>query len=173
MLSETKENHAMELGTAAYTIGHSVRSMDEFIGLLKGHDVRVLVDVRTIPKSRRVPHFNGSELARTLLAHGIHYVHMKSLGGLRHPRKDSHNTQWRNESFRGYADYMETHEFHKALDELVSIIREQPAAIMCAEAVPWRCHRNMIADALTALHNVRVLHIVSPGQTRVHIPAAP
>lgn len=158
----------MKVNLAVHTIGHSTRSIEEFIELLQGHGVKLLADVRTIPKSRRVPQFNGDILPPSLEAAGIHYVHMKKLGGLRHPRKDSPNIGWRNEGFRGYADYMATEEFRTALSELVEAARESPTAIMCAEAVPWRCHRSLVADALVVLHGATVRHIMSLTRADTH-----
>jgi uncharacterized protein (DUF488 family) len=153
-----------------HTIGHSTRSADEFVALLSAHGVGMLADIRTVPKSRRVPHFNIDALPRVLEASGIGYQHMKDLGGLRKPKGDSPNSGWRNDSFRGYADYMQTPEFARALDELVAVAAAQPTAIMCAEAVPWRCHRSMVADALAVLKGARVLHIMSPTAANEHKP---
>jgi uncharacterized protein (DUF488 family) len=147
------------------TIGHSNRSLEEFLEMLKAHGVDVLVDVRTVPRSRHNPQFNRENLPRPLAAEGIEYVHMPGLGGLRHPQRDSRNTGWRNLNFRGYADYMQTAEFKSHLDELMS--REGGVAIMCAEAVPWRCHRSLIADALTA-RGVPVRHIMSATKANPH-----
>jgi uncharacterized protein (DUF488 family) len=152
-----------------YTIGHSTRTLDELVDALRSFGVRLLVDVRTIPRSRHVPQFNREALGRRLPRRGIRYAHLKTLGGLRKPRPDSRNTAWRNASFRGFADYMETPEFAEALDELRGLAKDVgPAAIMCAEAVPWRCHRSLIADALTARGHV-VLHIMGPGAARPHV----
>jgi uncharacterized protein (DUF488 family) len=131
-----------------FTIGHSTHSLDEFIALLKAHAIRHLVDVRSIPKSRHVPQFNSDALASSLHAAGIQYTHLKALGGRRHSRKNSINTGWRNTSFRGYADYMATPQFAEGLATLIEIAGSTPTAIMCAEAVPWRCHRSLVADAL-------------------------
>ena len=131
-----------------FTIGHSTRSIDEFISLLKAHGIRHLVDVRSIPKSRHVPQFNSEAFASSLHAAEITYTHLKALGGRRHGRKDSINTGWRNASFRGYADYMASPQFADGLAALIEIARTAPTTIMCAEAVPWRCHRSLIADAL-------------------------
>lgn len=133
-----------------WTVGHSTRALIDFIALLQAHGIRRLVDVRTVPRSRHNPQFNQDSLPASLQPAGIEYVHMPSLGGLRHARRDSTNTAWRNASFRGYADYMQTPEFEQALEELIRLAQEQPTAIMCAEAVPWRCHRSLIADALVA-----------------------
>lgn len=149
------------------TIGHSTRAIEEFIAMLQAHDVQQLVDVRTIPKSRRVPQFNQDALAAKLEAAGIRYVHLKELGGLRHAKKDSINLAWRNASFRGYADYMGTDEFRAALDRLLDLARTKRTAIMCAEAVPWRCHRSLIGDALLA-RNVQVEDILSVTSRRPH-----
>jgi uncharacterized protein (DUF488 family) len=134
--------------TVLFTIGHSTHSIDEFIALLNAHGIRHLVDVRSIPKSRHVPQFNSEALASSLTTANIGYTHLKNLGGRRHSRKNSINTGWRNTSFRGYADYMVTPQFAEGLAALIEIARTTPTAIMCAEAVPWRCHRSLIADAL-------------------------
>jgi uncharacterized protein (DUF488 family) len=149
------------------TIGHSNRPLEELIGMLQAHGVNLLVDVRTVPKSRYNPQFNTDSLPAPLRAAGIEYLHMPGLGGLRHARKDSINTGWRNDSFRGYADYMQTPEFDAALVELVQASNGRQAAVMCAEAVPWRCHRSMIADALTA-RGVAVEHIMSGDKSSPH-----
>ena len=135
---------------AVLTIGHSTRPIDEFLSILQAHGVEQLVDVRTIPKSRRVPQFNQEALAASLKSAKIRYIHLKALGGLRHPKKDSINLGWRNASFRGYADYMATAEFRDALNRLLDLARTKRTVIMCAEAVPWRCHRSLIGDALLA-----------------------
>jgi uncharacterized protein (DUF488 family) len=129
--------------------------------------VELLVDVRTVPASRRMPHFAKAALERTLPAHAIAYTHMPALGGLRKPRRDSINTGWRNESFRGYADYMQTPEFWAAIDRLERLADERRVAVMCAEAVPWRCHRSLIADALT-VRGDEVLHITGTGDPSPH-----
>ncbi len=132
-----------------YTIGHSTRTIEQFLALLHAWQIQELVDVRTMPKSRHNPQFGQDMLVPALRNAGIAYTHLKQLGGLRHPSKDSINTGWQNTSFRGYADYMATGEFQQALQELEDIAEQRITAIMCAEAVPWRCHRSMIADALT------------------------
>lgn len=149
------------------TIGHSNRPPEEFLRLLRTYGVELLVDVRTIPRSRHNPQFNRESLSATLAAEHIDYRHMPGLGGLRHPRKDSINTAWQNDSFRGYADYMQTPEFARNLDELAELGVARTTAIMCAEAVPWRCHRSMIADALTA-RGVPVRHIMTAEKADVH-----
>lgn len=149
------------------TIGHSTRPLDEFIAMLRAHQVALLADIRTIPKSRRNPQFNTEELARTLPEAGIRYLHIPGLGGLRHPRRDSINGAWRNDSFRGYADYMQTPEFSANLEELIRLASQQCTAVMCAEAVQWRCHRSLVADALTA-RGIVVEHIQSTTRTEAH-----
>ena len=150
-----------------FTIGHSTRPAEQFVALLDAHRVRMLVDVRTIPRSRHNPQFNSDALAATLKSAGIGYAHMRSLGGLRRPKPDSINAGWRNESFRGYADYMQTPEFAAAVDELIEIGNAQSTAIMCAEAVPWRCHRSLIADALV-VRGIAAEEIVSESRTTPH-----
>jgi uncharacterized protein (DUF488 family) len=143
-VKETPKSSQQEL----LTVGHSTRSIEQFLALLQAHDIECLADVRTVPRSRHNPQFNGDDLARSLKEVGIAYSHMSELGGLRHARRDSINTGWHNTSFRGYADYMQSPEFEKALDALIMVARKSRTAIMCAEAVPWRCHRSLIADAL-------------------------
>lgn len=150
-----------------FTIGHSTLPIERFIALLKAYAVQQLGDVRTVPRSRYNPQFNAGALADSLAAEEIAYVPMPALGGLRHPRQDSPNAGWRNESFRGYADYMQTKPFQTALDELVRTGRERRTAIMCAEAVPWRCHRSLIADALE-VRGVPVVEILSETSWRMH-----
>jgi uncharacterized protein (DUF488 family) len=145
-----------------YTIGHSTRSLEQFLGLLSREGVTHLVDVRAFPTSARYPHFSRSNLERSVVDSGGRYTHMPSLGGRRRGRRDSHNTQWRNASFRAYADYMETREFKEAIEDLLALARLEPTAIMCAEAVPWRCHRSLISDAVVAT-GVSVLHILDSG----------
>lgn len=145
-----------------YTVGHSTLALDDFVRLLRGHGVERLIDVRTIPRSRHNPQFNMDVLARFLRGRRIGYRHMKSLGGLRHPRPDSVNTGWRNVSFRGYADYMQTAEFAAALAKLIELAARKTTAVMCAEAVPWRCHRSLIADALV-VRGIDVMDIVGKG----------
>ncbi len=132
-----------------YTIGHSTRELADFIDILNIHAIEILVDVRTIPRSNHNPQFNGDTLGEALKKSRITYHHLAALGGLRHPRKDSINQGWRNSSFRGYADYMQTPDFERGIDELMALA-VKPTALMCAEAVPWRCHRSMIGDALLA-----------------------
>jgi uncharacterized protein (DUF488 family) len=131
-----------------YTIGHSTRSFEELVAILKSHGVEAVADVRLIPKSRRYPHFADNYLAEHLPKHGITYLPFKSLGGRRRPAKDSVNTGWRNESFRGYADFLQTPAFERAIEELMREAKARRTTTMCAEAVPWRCHRSLISDAL-------------------------
>jgi uncharacterized protein (DUF488 family) len=158
---------APEPANVVLTIGHSTRLIEDFVSLLKTHAVTRLVDVRTVPRSRRNPQFNIETLPATLAPSGISYTHQGGLGGLRRPRKDSPNAGWRNESFRGYADYMLTEEFLQNLERLLEMARGERVAIMCAEAVPWRCHRSLIADALL-VRGVRVEEIVGAGACRLH-----
>ena len=170
-----------------WTIGHSTRGIDEFISLLKENEIKLLVDVRAFPGSKRYPQFNKDALAESLNAHGIRYEHFPELGGKRKSKPDSRNTAWRNASFRGYADYMETEQFQKGVERLLGIAGQGAAAwaaaekrhdgweavtpwniaIMCAEAVWWRCHRSLIADYLKA-RGVEVLHILSANKVEPH-----
>lgn len=150
-----------------FTIGHSTHPWDEFRDLLRAHGIERLIDVRTVPRSRHNPQFNRETLAAKLRGARISYVHLKKLGGLRHAKRDSANTGWRNASFRGYADYMQTPEFDRALQRLIKLARTKRSAIMCAEAVPWRCHRSLIADALT-IRKIPVFHITSASKPRPH-----
>jgi uncharacterized protein (DUF488 family) len=155
------------VATTLHTIGHSTHTIDDFIGMLHRHAIEVLVDIRTIPQSRRNPQFGQASLRASLHAAGIEYLHLKGLGGLRRPAKDSINGAWRNDAFRGYADYMQTDEFSRSLDELVAVAARRPTAIMCAEAVPWRCHRSLVADALLA-RGVEVVDILSAQRSEPH-----
>jgi len=148
-------------------IGHSTRSIEAFIAMLEAHGVRRVVDVRTIPRSRHNPQFNRDTLPEALRHAGIAYTHMEALGGLRHASPDSLNTGWRNSSFRGYADYMQTPEFEAGLERLIQAAERDQVAIMCAEAVPWRCHRSLIGDALI-VRGCAVEDIVSESRTRAH-----
>lgn len=157
-------NKAME---TIYAVGHSTRAIEEFIALLKAYGVQQLVDIRTIPKSRHNPQFMQDALEQSLPAAGITYVYQKDLGGLRPAVKQSVNTAWHNLSFRNYADYMQTDEFRAALEELIARARDVPTAIMCAEAVPWRCHRSLVGDALL-VRGIKVLDIMSPTSIKEH-----
>jgi len=150
-----------------FTIGHSTRPIEEFASLLAAHGVEQLVDIRTVPRSRTNPQFNRDALLQSLKQAGIAYLHMPALGGLRRPRPDSPNSAWRNASFRGYADYMQTPEFAEAIVKLIELAGGKQIAIMCAEAVPWRCHRSLVADALAA-RDVNVEHIMSATKLQLH-----
>ena len=150
-----------------FTIGHSTRSLDEFVAILKAHGICVVADVRTVPRSRHVPQFNTETLGPDLSRTGIEYVHLPQLGGLRKTKADSTNLAWRNASFRGYADYMQTPAFHEGLDELVRIAATKLTTIMCAEAVPWRCHRSLIGDALIA-RGWQVIDLMSERSAKPH-----
>jgi hypothetical protein len=154
-------------GAVVLALGHSTRPLDELVALLRTHGVRVLADIRTVPRSRHNPQFEKPTLARAIAAAGMRYVHLPKLGGLRRARPDSPNGAWRNASFRGYADHMLTPEFAEGLSELKTLARVGPVAIMCAEAVPWRCHRSLVADALWA-SGVVVGHVSGPGAPRPH-----
>ncbi len=150
-----------------WTIGHSTKPIDEFLTLLKAHGIQLLIDVRTIPRSRHNPQYNTEALSKSLRQEDLLYKHTPQLGGLRKPKKDSINTGWRNESFLGYADYMQTNEFRRALEELMVDGRSRTTAMMCAEAVSWRCHRSLIADALVT-KNWEVRHIMSETKADRH-----
>jgi uncharacterized protein (DUF488 family) len=152
---------------AIFTVGHSTLPIERFVALLRAYGIERLADIRTVPRSRHNPQFNDAALAGTLAAEHLEYIPMQALGGLRHPRKDSPNAGWRNASFRGYADYMQTEQFRAALDRLIQISREKRVAIMCAEAVPWRCHRSLVADAL-GVRAVPVIEILSESSYRAH-----
>ncbi len=141
--------------------------IERFIALMKAYDINRVVDIRTIPRSRHNPQFNSASLSKSLPENGVAYEHVAALGGLRHPSKDSANTGWRNESFRGYADYMQTAAFQKALEALIQSSHQTRTAIMCAEAVPWKCHRSLVADALE-VHGVPVIEILSGDSYRTH-----
>jgi uncharacterized protein (DUF488 family) len=148
-----------------YTIGHSTRELDAFITLLRENGIERLADIRRYPGSRRYPHFSRDSLAQVLPQIGIEYIHVPQLGGRRKPREDSPNMAWRNEQFRAYADHMASDEFRNAVDELLA--SDRVTAVMCAEAVPWRCHRNLLADDLVR-RSIEVRHILGPGETKRH-----
>jgi len=154
-------------GARLYTVGHSTRTFDELVALLRAFDIFVLADIRTIPRSRHNPQFNGDALRSALRARRLRYAQLPELGGLRRPRKDSPNAGWRNASFRGYADYMLTEDFETGLAKLHALSAEGRVALMCAEAVPWRCHRSLVADALTA-RGAHVEHITSAKRSTPH-----
>ena len=145
---------------SVFTVGHSTRSFDEFVSLLKGYDVDMVVDVRTVPRSRYNPQFNKETLPDALKITDLKYVHIPELGGLRRPKPDSNNMAWQNKTFRGYADYMQTKEFTENLLKLVALIQQNCLAVMCAEAVPWRCHRSLLADSLL-VRGIKVSHILT------------
>jgi len=148
-----------------YTIGHSTRTLDAFTALLRENGIERLADIRRYPGSRRYPHFSRDSLAQVLPQIGIEYIHVPQLGGRRKPREDSPNMAWRNEQFRAYADHMASDEFRNAVDE--SLASDRVTAVMCAEAVPWRCHRNLLADDLVR-RGIEVRHILGPGETKRH-----
>jgi uncharacterized protein (DUF488 family) len=155
-------------GLHVWTVGHSTRSLEELVALLRSFDVRVLADIRTVPRSRKNPQFNRDALPGSLAPHALEYAHLGRLGGLRHARKDSINTGWRNENFRGYADYMLTPEFELGLGELRTLAERGRVALMCAEAVPWRCHRSLVADVLT-VRGAEVDDIMAVGRANRHV----
>ncbi len=150
-----------------YTIGHSNHPLEKFIEMLSAHDIELIADVRTVPRSRHNPQFNSDNLPVSLGEHGIEYRHLPALGGLRHAKKDSPNRGWENASFRGYADYMQTEDFERGLAELITLADVKKVAIMCAESLPWRCHRSLISDALLA-RGVTVMHIMSRTSAKEH-----
>jgi uncharacterized protein (DUF488 family) len=150
-----------------YTLGHSTRSAEELLALLQAHAIGGIGDVRRFPASRRHPQFGREALAETLAAAGVGYEWLPALGGRRSPRPDSPHVAWREPAFRAYADHMETEEFRSGLDTLLRLSSERTTAVLCAEAVPWRCHRQLIADALV-VRGVAVLHILGPGAPRPH-----
>ena len=163
----TKKPIGTQPGPLVLTVGHSTHSLEEFIHLLRAHGVTCVADVRTIPRSRHNPQFNQEALPKSLKKAAIGYVHLAALGGLRHASKTSPNAGWRNASFRGFADYMQTPEFENGLEELLKLARRERLALMCAEAVPWRCHRSLIADALLA-RGIPTEHIMSQTARQPH-----
>ena len=162
----SKSEQSWPSGTI-FTVGHSTLPIEKFIALLKTYDIEQLADIRTLPRSRYNPQFNDTSLEKSLPAAAIAYVPMKELGGMRKPRKDTPNSGWRHEGFQGYADYMETQEFQAALVRLIMLGKMRRTAIMCAEGVPWRCHRSLVADAL-AVRDVPVAEILSEKECRAH-----
>jgi uncharacterized protein (DUF488 family) len=150
-----------------FTVGHSTRPIEEFLSLLQVHGVELLVDIRAVPRSRTNPQFNRETLAESLHSAGSEYLHMPALGGLRQARDDSPNSGWKNASFRGYADYMQTPAFARAIDTLINLGAGKQVAIMCAEAVPWRCHRSLVADALIA-RGIAVEDILAATRRQAH-----
>jgi len=152
---------------AVFTLGHSTLPIERFLAVLQAYGIERLVDIRMIPRSGHNPQFNDAALARVLTAEDVEYVPLQALGGRRHARKDSPNTGWRNEAFRGYADYMQTAPFREALEALILMSRDQRVAIMCAEAVPWKCHRSLVADALN-VRGVAAVEILSESKFQMH-----
>jgi len=150
-----------------YTIGHSTHPIDEFIRILDAFEIKQVVDVRTIPRSRYNPQFNEKELGKSLCRHGIEYVHLEGLGGLRHASKNPMNAGWKNASFRGFADYMQTPDFSRSIGELLDLVVGKRTVLMCAEAVPWRCHRSLIGDPLL-IRNIDVLDIINESHSKPH-----
>lgn len=155
-----------------YTIGHSTRSLAEFVEMLESFQIKIVADIRSLPGSRKFPQFNKENLEISLAENGIKYIHLSDLGGRRKLKKDSKNDRWINESFRGYADYMETKEFENAIKTLEVIALKQATTIMCAEALWWRCHRSMVSDYLKA-KDWKVLHIMAIGKAQVHNYTSP
>lgn len=155
-----------------YTIGHSTRSFDEFLEMLQSFDIKLVADIRSLPGSRKFPHFDKEVLAESLEKAGIQYLHMADLGGRRKVKSDSQNTRWNNLSFRGYADYMETEEFEKAVVGLEQLALKQTTAYMCSEAVWWRCHRSMVSDYLL-VRDWQVYHIMGVGKVQEHTYTSP
>ena len=151
-----------------FTIGHSTRTIDVFVRLIKAHGVQRVIDIRTIPRSRHNPQFNRGHLSPILHRARIHYRHMPGLGGLRRPRRDSPNMGWRNASFRGYADYMQTSTFRENLARCIALARHEQVVLMCAEALPWRCHRSLVADALL-VRGIQASEITSRVRARPHV----
>ncbi|HEX5538242.1 MAG TPA: DUF488 domain-containing protein [Methylophilaceae bacterium] len=149
------------------TIGHSTRPLQEFVELLQGHKVKRLIDVRTVPRSRHNPQYNRETLPASLQNFNISYSHFPGLGGLRPKHKQSINMGWRNASFRAYADYMQTEEFSESLDGMLQIAAQEQVALMCAEAVPWRCHRSLVADALL-VRGIDAFEIINPARSQLH-----
>jgi uncharacterized protein (DUF488 family) len=165
--SDNGGTHNVDSPGTVFTIGHSDRPIEEFIALLQENGIGMLLDIRTVPRSRHNPQFNRDALPGSLEAVGIGYRHVAGLGGLRRARPDSPNAGWRNASFRGYADYMQTPEFIKEVEGVIELSRSVRVALMCAEAVPWRCHRSLVADAL-AVRGVPVEHIMGPHKRKPH-----
>ena len=164
-LMKPHETHA---AMTIYTIGHSTHPIEKFIEMLKAHDIRLIADVRTIPRSWHNPQYNNNALSASLRRHDIGYVPLPGLGGLRHAKKDSINLGWENASFRGFADYMQTEGFEKGLSDLTEIAEKQRTTLLCAEALPWRCHRSLIADVLV-VRGIKVKHIMSKTSVKEHV----
>ena len=167
MSSLTSPQETVWPESSIFTLGHSTLPIERFIALLRTYGITCLADIRTVPRSRHNPQFNGDALGHVLKLENIEYAPLPALGGLRHSRKDSPNTGWRNASFRGYADYMQTEAFEEGLATLVHKSRQKRTAIMCAEAVPWRCHRSLVADAL-CVRGIPAVEILSESSYRMH-----
>lgn len=162
----------MEQNKIVWTIGHSTRTIEEFIALLHSYNIQLLADIRSFPGSKRYPHFNKTSLETSLRKAGLGYIHFPGLGGRRKPRPGSTNTAWRNAAFKGYADYMETDEFKKAIEELEQVAQTQRTAYMCSEAVWWRCHRSLVSDYLK-MRGWKVYHITDIGKSHEHPYTSP
>ena len=167
MTKQLPPKEAEWLKDTVFTVGHSTLPIERFLSLLHAYGIETLADIRTVPRSRRNPQFNGDALDKALKQGDVRYFSLSALGGLRHARKDSPNTGWRNDSFRGYADYMQTKAFEDAIETLIDMSRRERTAIMCAEAVPWRCHRSLVADALN-VRGIPVVEILSESSYRDH-----
>lgn len=167
MMKEMEGSSSLKEPARIWTVGHSTRSTEEFNQILTAHRIEALVDVRSFPGSRRYPQFNKQQLATTLPAEGVAYFHLLELGGRRQARKDSKNTAWKNQSFRGYADYMDSEDFQQGIGRLLEIAGGKRTAIMCAEALWWRCHRSLISDFLKA-RGVEVIHILDATHDQPH-----
>ena len=167
MMIATENDPPPHTKPVIYTIGHSTHPREEFLAILKAHAIELVADVRTIPKSRHNPQFNSEAMAMSLPENGIAYVHVQKLGGLRHPKRNSPNMGWENASFRGFADYMQTVDFEEGLKNLIAIAQKKKTAIMCAEALPWRCHRSLIGDALL-VRGITVIDIMSASSVKTH-----
>jgi hypothetical protein len=166
-VSETMSARRKSAKPTIFTVGHSTRPLEDFIKLLKAHGVQRVIDIRSIPRSRHNPQFNREALGPSLRKARIAYVHLKKLGGLRHAKAESKNLGWHNASFRGFADYMQTPEFAEGLERALKLASTKPSALMCAEAVPWRCHRSLVADALL-VRGVPVEDIMTASRTEPH-----
>ena len=166
-LKRKVDNEQTGIVSQIWTVGHSTRTAEDLLDLLREHSIKALVDVRSFPGSRRYPHFNKEELSNWVPSAGIEYIHMPVLGGRRKPRADSRNAAWQNAGFRGYADYMETSDFQNGVEKLLEVACAKPTAIMCAEALWWRCHRGLIADYLK-VRGIGVIHIIAAGKSEDH-----
>jgi uncharacterized protein (DUF488 family) len=164
----TPDKKVRQSASIVYTIGHSTRKLSEFIQILKDYSIDYVVDIRPVAKSRHNPQFNSAHLEKILKKHDIYYYHFTQLGGFRHVQKDSVNLAWHNESFRGFADYMQTQEFKDAIKMLLKAVNKYHVVLMCAEAVPWRCHRSLIGDALM-VRDIEVIDIFDEHHSKPHV----